>query len=266
MKKVLASIVLILATSAAMALPSPKDISAAVGSGQLPHAEAMLREVIKEKPGSAKAHYELGQVLAGEGRRIEARQELLEAQRLDPSLRFATDPKHFTELLNRLPATASAPIVSSAAAAPHPVAAAQAVDQLPWGYLLLGGGAVLMVWLFMRRSTSAPMMTPAAASAGSSTVSGGGFGYGQGTYNQPYPAGSGLGGAVLGGIAGMAAGYGLAKVLENDSDNHRVQSVAPDNSSFIPVDPSPQADMGAFDVGSGDSWDSVDGAPSDENW
>ena len=44
----------------AWALPTPQDIEAAVNSGKLAQAESMLREVIKEKPNSAKAHYELG--------------------------------------------------------------------------------------------------------------------------------------------------------------------------------------------------------------
>ncbi|RLJ62134.1 tetratricopeptide repeat protein [Sulfurisoma sediminicola] len=265
MKRAIASIVLVLTASAALALPTPKDIATAVNSGQLSQAEAMLHEVIKEKPASAKAHYELGQLLAREGRKIEARQELLEARRLDPSLKFATDPKHFNELLDRLPESIGAPVTSPAAATLHPAVVAPAAPQLPWGFMLLGGGAILVIWLFMRRSASAPVMTPSAASATGGSLSGGGFGYGPGTPIQPQAAGSGLGGAMLGGIAGMAAGYGLAKVLESGSENQRIQP-ARDNSSFIPVDSSPQVDFGAFDAGSGDSWDSADAGPSDERW
>ena len=55
---------LALACSLALALPSPKDISAAVEAGDLARAETLLHEVLKEKPNSAKAHYELGEVLA----------------------------------------------------------------------------------------------------------------------------------------------------------------------------------------------------------
>ena len=50
-----------------LALPAPHDIEQAVANGQLPQAERMLREVIAEKPRSARAHYELAQVLAREG-------------------------------------------------------------------------------------------------------------------------------------------------------------------------------------------------------
>ena len=86
---------LMMVASLALALPTPKDISAAVNSGNLAQAEAMLHEVILVKPGSAKARYELGQVLAREGRKMEARQELLEAQRIDPSLKFAATSPSF---------------------------------------------------------------------------------------------------------------------------------------------------------------------------
>jgi len=48
------------------ALPAPKDIEAAVSAGQFPKAESMLREVIQAKPQSAKAHYELGEVLVSD--------------------------------------------------------------------------------------------------------------------------------------------------------------------------------------------------------
>ena len=67
LQRMLLALTLALAAGWALALPSPKDIEAAVGAGQLPQAEAMLREVLQTKPQSAKAHYELGQVLARQG-------------------------------------------------------------------------------------------------------------------------------------------------------------------------------------------------------
>ena len=60
----------------ALALPSPKDIEASVQAGQFDRAESQLREVLREKPSSARAQYELGQVLAREGRYLEAEQAL----------------------------------------------------------------------------------------------------------------------------------------------------------------------------------------------
>ena len=61
-----AAVLMALVATVALALPSPKDIEAAVNAGHNAQAEAMLREVIQEKSQSAKAHYELGQVLARE--------------------------------------------------------------------------------------------------------------------------------------------------------------------------------------------------------
>ena len=69
----------------ALALPGPKDIEASVQAGQFDRAESQLREVLREKPTSARAHYELGQVLAREGRYFEAEQALRQAQKLEPS-------------------------------------------------------------------------------------------------------------------------------------------------------------------------------------
>jgi hypothetical protein len=74
-----------------------------------------------------------------------------------------------------------------------------------------------------------------------------------------------MGGAVLGGIAGLAAGYGLAKVLENGTDSHRGQNSS-DSSGFIPIDTNPSAGNDVFDAGAGDSWDSGDSSSSDDNW
>ena len=267
MKRILAGIALVLAATAALALPTPKDISDAVNSGHLAQAEAMLQEVIKEKPGSAKAHYELGQVLAREGRTIEAKQELLEAQRLAPSLKFTSDPQHFKDLLGKVSAAPAAPLAKAAAGTLLPAvnAAPAPAPAFPWLYLILGGGAILLLWLFMRRSAAAPVMAPAGTSSAGGVMAGGGFGAGPGAYSPPQAAGSGMGGAVLGGIAGLAAGYGLAKVLENSTDSHRGQNSS-DASGFIPIDNNASTGNDVFDAGTGDSWDSGDASAGDDNW
>lgn len=101
MKKAVAACFLVLASAVAFALPTPKDIESAVRAGNLTGAETMLTEVIAAKPGSAKAHYELGQVLAREGKMELARQQLVQAETLNPSLKFATDPLRFRNLLNQ---------------------------------------------------------------------------------------------------------------------------------------------------------------------
>jgi len=277
MKRVISSLILVLASSLAFALPTPKDIKSSVDAGNYSQAESQLREVIKEKPGSAKAHYELGQVLAREGRAEDARQELLDAQRLEPSLKFASDPKHFTDLLGKLPTQTASHGGSASPLAVQPAAPAAG---FPWGYVLAGGGILLLVWFMMRRVVASGPSPLAARPAGPAMPGGaayGGPGYGQ-PYGQPYGgpmagSGSGVGGAVLGGLAGMAAGYGLAKVLEHgDEGSGRGQSAASaasNDNGYIPIASGSDTDYGSFDAGSGssDSWD--DGgssSDSDDSW
>jgi uncharacterized protein len=260
MKKFIVALMLVLVSSIALALPTPKDIEAAVSAGQLSKAEAMLNEVIKEKPASARAHYELGEVLARAGRRIEARDALLEAKRLDPALKFARDAQTFNTLLDKVSsgAVSSGPSLSTSQGSSAPVMAArpsQPVQQdapFPWGYVLMGAGALVVVWLVVRR------MAPPAASRGTLATAGGapgapgyGGGYAPG-YGAPPQGGSGIGGAVLGGVAGMAAGYGLAKMLEHGAE---ARTTGGDGSNYSPIEPA-QPDFGNFDSGNGgDSWD-----------
>ncbi|MBL8484892.1 MAG: tetratricopeptide repeat protein [Rhodocyclaceae bacterium] len=273
MKKTLVVLVFACASALAFALPSPKDIQTAVESGNYVQAESQLREVLREKPASARAHYELGQVLARVGRKIEARAELLEAQRLDPSLKFAANPQHFRDTLAKLsgdaaPAARTGSVAQTSELPSGPVvaprAAAQQESGFPWGMVAAGGGVLLVVWFIMRamarRRTAAPMS--------GQNFGGGNFGAtGYGNAAGPAPAaGSGMGGAVLGGLAGLAAGYGLAKVLEHGSDAHAAGTNS--SGSASPLDAPATDDYGAFDAGSGDSWDAGggDAGGGDDNW
>ena len=279
----------------ALALPSPKDIEASVQAGQLDRAESQLREVLSEKPSSARAHYELGQVLAREGRYIEAEQALRQAQQLEPSLKFAQSPQQFNDLLAKLgtrtrtPSTAGdaaawhAPTTSAAPALNSPPllqrqAPAQPTPSLPWGWLLLGGATVAALALWMRRAATAQRVPTAPAS---STLDTQGFARNYSTspsYPNPYPgvpagqpaAGAGMGssvtGAVVGGIAGLAAGYALTKMLETDHGGAAPAAAPPQAAidSPVPLDSpleklrSSQTDFGAFDAGSGAGWDNSD--------
>lgn len=81
--------------------PSPQDVEAAVHNKNFGQAETMLREVIAAKPASARAHYQLGQVLGMEGKHQDAVNELSHAQSLDPSLGFASTKADFLDALAR---------------------------------------------------------------------------------------------------------------------------------------------------------------------
>lgn len=283
MKRLLVAIFLVtlsLLSPLSFALPAPKDIAAAINSGRLSDAEAMLHEVIQAKPESAKAHYELGQVLAREGRKIEARQELLEARRLDPSLKFASDPQHFRGLLenlDRAPGTVASAHVpaftpTTQNSSPITVAHANAEPSAPWGWLLLISGVFIAIFFALWRKQSTPLYPatnpgsswarpqPAGFGAYNGNSSGGTLGSNLGSA----PTRSGIGGAVLGGVAGLAAGYGLAKMFDGSTGSHSVTSSAP-TQDYLPIDsPSPN-DYGSFDAGTGDSWDSGESS-GDDSW
>jgi hypothetical protein len=286
MKRLIAMAVLALMSSMALALPAPKDIEAAVNAGQLTRAEEMLKEVIREKPASAKAHYELGQVLARAGRNFEAREALQKAQSLDPTLKFARDPAHFNEILNRIPGgNASLPGGTGAVlSSPRADVAVQAAPvrepaspSIPWGYVLVGGGALLAVWMFMRRRAAPAASGMAMAGAGGAAMSGVGGaaapaaagyapGYGAGNPGVQPARGAGIGGAVLGGVAGMAAGYGLAKMMEHGEDRSSHGSNLAGGNGYTPIEPASQPDYGSFDAGAGDDWDAADaGSGSDDD-
>lgn len=279
--------VLLSASAWAWALPAPKDIEASVQSGNLSQAEQQLREVLAVKPTSARAHYELGQVLAREGRFAQALESLHQAQRLDSSLKFASSKQQFDSLLKTVEAKASAANLSVPAAStttadrghatvtpstpPSPAhlsaAPSAPVSGIPWPLLLgLGGLAAVVWWLMGRRST------PSAVSSGPYTPNTPYSPYGGVPPAATSGAGSMAKGAVLGGLAGMAAGYALSKALEDEhpsSSSREPSGSAPSSTShgsgdYIPFDNTPSNDLGSFDAGQGDSWDSAPSGGSDE--
>ena len=177
LQRMLLALTLALAAGWALALPSPKDIEAAVGAGQLPQAETMLREVLQAKPQSAKAHYELGQVLARQGKYFEAQQALDQAKTIDPTLKFATSPEAFAKtydtVLAQVRGTSSAkPPVATVASPAAPVAQAAPASPAPSGGFNLmyvwiaAAGLVVLGLVLRRRAAAAPAMAaPAAHSA-----------------------------------------------------------------------------------------------------
>jgi hypothetical protein len=177
--RTLLAVTLSLAAGWAMALPSPKDIEAAVGAGQLPQAETMLREVLQAKPQSAKAHYELGQVLARQGKYFDAQQALDQAKSIDPTLKFATSPEAFAKTYDTVQAqvrgassaaSAKAAVATTAApvASPAPASPAGGFNLM---YVWMGAAGLVVLGLILRRrAAAAPAVAPAAASAAATTA------------------------------------------------------------------------------------------------
>ena len=275
LSKTLKSLLLGLALTAsalAFALPSPKDIEAAVSQGHLQQAETLLREVIEAKPQSAKAHYELGQVLLREHRAKEAHAELLAAKAIDPSLKFATSTAQFEAFLtqaNALPAqskTVANPTVG------NPTSAAPEASGFSLSYVWIGIAALVVIALVIRRRPAPAPYAPAPSmDAGPGTAFGRNPGYAQPGYPSSYPAaasnGSTMTGAVVGGLAGVAAGYALSKALEGDHHTAPVANSShswADNQGLVSVD---EPAVPAFDPGSGgNDWGGESDAGSDDNW
>ncbi|BDU55262.1 tetratricopeptide repeat protein [Limnohabitans sp. TEGF004] len=289
---------LVLSATLALALPTPKDIEAAVAAGQYTQAESMLREVLQDKPQSAKAHYELGQVLAHEHRYKEAQTELQKAKDIDPSLKFATSPDKFNTVLTKVNDLAAAPtssVVMEPSVAPGTHAAAKVAPEsaasggsspLTYVWLAIAGLVVLGLWL--RRSAAnatnnasqtayapvaTPMGTPPAPRGFGAqfTPNAAPAGYAPQGYAQPNSGGSTMTGAVVGGLAGVAAGYALSKAFEGDHQTAAPTSAGASSSAgnggYVPFDTPAQPDLGAFDAGSGSDWDSADsGGGSDDSW
>jgi len=179
LQRMLLAATLALAAGWALALPSPKDIEAAVGAGQLPQAESMLREVLQAKPQSAKAHYELGQVLARQGKFFEAQQALDQAKIFDPTLKFATSPEEFAKtydtVLAQVRGASSAASAKAAVATPAAPVASPAPASPAGGFNLMyvwmgAAGLVVLGLILRRRAAAAPAVAPAAASAAATTA------------------------------------------------------------------------------------------------
>lgn len=289
---------LALSATLALALPTPKDIEAAVAAGQYTQAESMLREVLQDKPQSAKAHYELGQVLAHAHRYKEAQTELQKAKGIDPSLKFATSPEKFNTVMAKVSDLAAVPtssVVMEPSVAPGTHAAAKGAPEsaasggsspLTYVWLVIAGLVVFGLWLRRSAANAAnnanatayapvatPMGTPSAPRGFGAqfTPNAAPAGYAPQGYAQPNSGGSTMTGAVVGGLAGVAAGYALSKALEGDHHSAPSTSAgAPSSASnggYVPFDTPAQPDLGAFDAGSGSDWDSADsGGGSDDSW
>ena len=263
-----------------LALPAPHEIEQAVASGQLPQAERMLREVIAEKPRSARAHYELAQVLAREGQHREALQAIRTAREIDPTLHFAQSAEKFNAVAQAIEQQAAAPRAAHASPVAAPATApAPAQPAWLWPAALTAGFALLALWLWRRAQAQAALQPQASGAGAYAPEAPRGFGAqydprGQGaTYGNPYPApaasaGSGVAGAVVGGLAGVAAGYALSRAL----DSHEHTASAAGMGAARPADPmentglvrmDPDAGLGSFDAGSGDDWGDSAGSDND---
>jgi hypothetical protein len=221
--------------------PTVDDIYRATTSGRLDEAQTMIGQVLRDHPNSAKAHFVAAEVYARAGRLAAAREQLNEAQTLDPKNSFA-NPRAISELRAEL----------SQGTATRQSSARRSGSGFPLGWVFVLVGAILALWmLFRRRAVAQPMSVPGPIGNGPYANPGayGPYGYGP----QP-PGGSGLGRSLASGLAvgaGVVAGEELARHFI-DGDRRGPLGTGFEESGAPPAN----GDMGGNDFGVSDpgSW------------
>jgi len=237
--------------------PTVQQIYEATRAGHLVQAEQMIRQVLRDHPKSAKAHYVAAEVYAKAGNEVQARAEFKTAEELDPGLSFAT-PEAVRALRNEL---WRVNVTRAEVGAPT-----RGTSALTIVALLLAGGA-LIAWLFSRSRNAGPPIAPAAAAAAPPATVGAPGSAPPGTAATPVSSGSGLLGSLASGLAvgaGVAAGEELVHhVLE--PDGHATLGAHEPSFRESRTD-SDEPDFGVKNPGSWDDPDSGSaGNPSDDD-
>jgi hypothetical protein len=198
---------------------SMHDVYQAAESGHLREAQAMMQQVLRDHPNSAKAHYVEAELYAKAGQLDYASRELKTAQRLDPTMGFAKP-----EAVDALEAQLASSAAKSSGSASR--------SAFPWGYLLLGLGLIVALVLFLRALTQRNAMPAAPAPFGAAPPYGG---YGPGYA----PPGGGMGSGIMGGLvtgaavgAGMVAGEALASRLMDGQHGSEHPDATPPSSDW----------------------------------
>jgi hypothetical protein len=242
---------------AAWALPTVDEVQAAAQKGDYPAAEKMMREVVEAKPGSAKAHYVLAEILAHQRKFNEATEQARLARMNDPQIKF-TDPAKFSDFERKLEQAQGRGVSATAL----PVAPVREPASSGGGvplWLLLGGGAVFIVLAarWMQRRAGAPVAAMPAYGGAGYGPGVGGMGYGP----APTSGGSGMLGVGLAAAGGVAAGM-LAEKLLHEGDHgsrYRDDNVGGNFDSGASNAAADQLGSRDVDFGSGGGWDAGGG-------
>ncbi|HEV7815786.1 MAG TPA: tetratricopeptide repeat protein [Janthinobacterium sp.] len=263
--------------------PTIQQVYAAAEAGKFSEAQAMMDQVLRDHPNSAKAHFAEAELLAKQGRMSNAEAELNTAERLAPGLPFAK-PASVQNLKDRI-AASHAPARTSSYA-PRQVQQIQQAPApssgMPWGLLIVAlvliGFIAFAVRFMGRRNT--PTYSPGGmgnygSGPGMQPYSPGGVGPGMGPVGGGGIGGGGIGSGIVGGLAtGAAMGAGLVAgeaLMHHFTDGNRNNETAyqpppqQNNGNYVPDD-----NMGGDDFGINDdsSWDdnSGGGGGGDDSW
>lgn len=271
---------MLLGAGLAMAQSEPNmgQIYATAQSGKLDEAQVMIQQVLLAHPKSSKALFVQAELYARQGKLDNARASLASADSVAPGL-----PAIKPEAVRALRAQLSA---RPAAAYPASVPAHYAAPQRPGSYtsspsssswavpLLLAGGVMVAGYFFFRRRNPEPDAAQGAYGNPNGLNGPQTFGMGGG---YPQPAGSGLGGRIMGGVAtGLAVGAGvmaaeaigrnlmgghnngMASTGDNfGNNNYQALDTNRDmgGANFGVNDAGSWDDGGSADAGSGSDWD-----------
>lgn len=191
----------------ASADPTISQIYQAANSGQLDRADAMIAQVLKDHPNSAKAHYVKAELAARERQWSVAQQELATAEKIAPGLPFAK-AESVQALRNQLANATNAATTANTTNAVQPrrmgapadsgtysTAPAYAQRSFPWGTLAIVAAIVVVGIAVLRRRQAALAAGGGYAGAYGNTSA---TPYGQTGYGPVYPPGG----------AGVPPGYG----------------------------------------------------------
>jgi uncharacterized protein len=244
--------------------PTVDQVYAAASSGHLAEAQQMMNQVLRDHPRSAKAHYVAAELDARAGALPAARQELANAETLDPSRHFAA-PAAIAALRSEL--SQSSPRYALVPGAP-------ARPSFPWMPVLLIGGGLAIAWMYLRRrARQAMLQSPYPGATGYPGGYPGGVPMGGAPMGGPagFPGVVGGGSGLMGGLAsGLAVGAGvvagealMGRVLGGD---RAVGGVIPEQREGIEPAPDANGAMGGNDFGVSDStsWDDSSGSSWDD--
>ena len=263
---VCASLVL-LTSNTVFAEATLPEVYQAVQAGQLAKADVMIKEVLKNHPNSAKAHYVAAELYLKEGKLEAARSHFLQAENLAPGLPFA-QAESVQKLQTQLASSAGAPVAGASSIFSNP---------LFWGLIAILVVGIIIVLKRRKRDAVEVYNAPAAGYPG---TPGGPAPYpgapgGPGYPGAPGGAGSGLMGSLATGAAlgaGMYAGQALASHLMggnasnpnnpgnfgNNPNMNQVGGPAMDDPNFGVRDAS------SWDDGGSSSWDDSGGGFMDD--
>ncbi len=221
----------------------------AANSGHMDQAQQMMTQVLRDHPGSAKAHYVEAELDAKQHQYAAARTELSTAERLQPGLPFAK-PESVRALQSELG------VSSGSNAAQLAQMNGGAAAAFPWGLALIVLGVIALVWMFARsRRNAAPQYLPNSMTAVNAMPPG------YGAPGMGPNAGGGMGSGIVGGLAsGLAVGAGVVageEIAHHFLDGNR----RPEDVRFPEDDRRFEGDsnnaMGGSDFGVSDngSWD-----------